>query len=55
MPFILDGASPSTTITRLQLSDVCTKLYIPVILPWRQCVQENKIRMYDQLFVDQKL
>ncbi|RCH88317.1 hypothetical protein CU097_005127, partial [Rhizopus azygosporus] len=50
-----DDTSASTIITRLQLFDVCTKLYISVILPWHQYVKENKKRMHDQLFVDQKL
>ncbi|PHZ08976.1 uncharacterized protein RHIMIDRAFT_267306, partial [Rhizopus microsporus ATCC 52813] len=50
-----DDTNPSAIITRLQLSDVCTELYIPVILSWRQYVEENKKRIYGQLFVDQKL
>ncbi|PHZ08895.1 uncharacterized protein RHIMIDRAFT_267097, partial [Rhizopus microsporus ATCC 52813] len=55
MPFISDDTNPSTIITRLQLSDVYTELYIPVILSWRQYVEENKNRIYGQLFADQKL
>ncbi|PHZ16195.1 uncharacterized protein RHIMIDRAFT_265426, partial [Rhizopus microsporus ATCC 52813] len=50
-----NDTSLSTIIIRLQLSDVYTKLYIPVILPWRQYVKENKKIICDQLFVDQKL